>query len=103
MLLDALEPGTVFWGHHFQSYTKTECNRLKVTFSEKNNFSSSESEPSPTTSDTVGDILVGCDGIWSCVREQKLKEKESARYLGVMVVLGRGSVEHELASTDPDR
>ena len=43
-------------------------------------------------------VLVGCDGIWSHVRRQRLGAADPPpRYMGVVVVLGRAPCAHPLA------
>jgi 2-polyprenyl-6-methoxyphenol hydroxylase-like FAD-dependent oxidoreductase len=102
--MDALEPDTISWGQKFHSYEIEPSGFVKASF-----ISTRENEKDDEMhhlNSVHGDVLVGCDGIWSNVRKQKLKldnEIGNVRYLGVMVILGRGRVSHELTSTDPDK
>lgn len=85
MLMDGLQPGTVAWGHKFKCYEIIESGAVRVEF---------ESGDQPSR---VFDILVGCDGIYSGVRRQRLKEERDNQRLNplnVMVVLGITHLEH---------
>jgi 2-polyprenyl-6-methoxyphenol hydroxylase-like FAD-dependent oxidoreductase len=115
LLMDALEPGTISWGQKFYSYETEPNGFVKASFISTQDNEKDESFKKQTMkkddemhhlNSVYGDVLVGCDGIWSNVRKQKLKldnEIGNVRYLGVMVILGRGRVSHELTSTDPDK
>lgn len=118
LLLDALAPGTVVWGANFIGYEEgvVGSNRaLSVKFSipstglqttqtkPDNTFNNKDNKPTHYKIHEIGaNVLVGADGIWSAVRRCKLKIPKSlpkevnTRYLGVMVILGRASINHEL-------
>lgn len=123
MLYDALEPGTVKWGSCFRSYEATgkaaintsgpascetdmdkDQNEQNVVMADAK-CAESASAPLKVTFENVSqggkeftvdaDLVVGCDGIWSKVRQQKMGTEEP-RYLGLIVILGRAPCSHLL-------
>lgn len=85
MLMDGLLPGTVAWGHKFRSYEVVEGGCVRVDF-----------EAGEHASRTF-DVLVGCDGIYSGVRRQRLREErheQKLNPLNVMVILGICHLRH---------
>jgi salicylate hydroxylase len=108
MLLDALRPGTVRWGCHFDSYELVRPGDVVVRFSVRcaqhqlGQHAQEQGPPPPqgtqSQSSLRAGLLVGADGIWSRVRRQLLGPEDSPlRYLGLIVVLGRAPCEHPLA------
>jgi 2-polyprenyl-6-methoxyphenol hydroxylase-like FAD-dependent oxidoreductase len=104
LLLDALIPGTVVWNANFMDYAEGKGRHvLDVRFTKSNNDEVGISQY------CIGaNILVGADGIWSSVRRFKLGMLDApkdydARYLGVMVILGRATYDHELTSCSPQK
>ncbi|GBG26664.1 Zeaxanthin epoxidase, chloroplastic [Hondaea fermentalgiana] len=105
MLHDALAPGTIRWGANFNAYRPvaegggddtsmaSSGSALRVTFDDVKGTAENGNETSRFEVDA--DLVVGCDGIWSRVRRQKLGE-EAPRYLGLIVILGRAPCSHLL-------
>jgi len=98
ILLDLLRPGTVKWGYKFvrfseQSNTQTDkdSSQLNLTFQRRRSDCdvSVEEECGDELFTASATVLVGCDGIRSVVRENKLGEDVAPlRYLGCIVILG---------------
>ena len=123
LLLDALEPGTVRWGHSFLDLGPMRRERAEVgspsgsspgcvhvRFAAPKRSEAAGAPPvvvPPVVVRVTASLVVGCDGIWSAVRRQKVAT-DAPRYLGVMVVLGRASVPgtapgSELCDCSPSR
>lgn len=116
LLLDALLPGTIVWGANFLGVEKgTEKFPLSVKFASLATTTTTATEEDVSMVGNHGSscsnviqvkthVLVGADGIWSAVRRYKLSiprhlpKEFGTRYLGVMVILGRASIDHELAN-----
>lgn len=108
LILEALLPGTIVWNTEFKSYEKNDddddsMSALTINFSSSMNSNTESSINKKTIEYKVKtNILVGADGIWSSVRKCKfgivdhLSREIGTRYLGVMVILGRASIDHEL-------
>jgi len=98
ILLDLLRPGTVKWGYKFvrfseQSNTQTDkdSSQLNLTFQRRRSDCdlSVEEECGDEIFTTSATVLVGCDGIRSIVRANKVGEDVAPlRYLGCIVILG---------------
>ncbi|KAL7529932.1 hypothetical protein ACHAWF_003161 [Thalassiosira exigua] len=101
MLLDALPPGTVRWGCKFLGYERSPRGsegdgegdgsppRLRLTF-ERRRAAADEGTEEATYETFAADatVVVGCDGIRSAVRADKLGDAAPLRYLGCVVILG---------------
>eukprot|EP00501_MAST-03F_sp_TOSAG23-6_P000757 GSMAST32.ASY1.ANO1.785.1 assembled CDS len=78
LLYERLLPGTVQWGCRVVEYNDNRMNKVELSLYKK------QKHKSQTVS-----VLVGADGIFSTVRKVKLgDDKQSLRYLNVMVILG---------------
>ena len=99
-LLDRLLPGTVQWGHAFESYEEKVAGSGSPSTDVHLHFAGL---PSPV----VAKCLVGCDGIFSRVRPFKTAalhrlgvgprpEEDPLRYLGVIVILGIAAFDHPM-------
>ena len=99
LLLEMVKPNTVKWGYKFMGYS--ECSRttddsdnssnLKLTFKRRriDAQASSDRERDDDTFTTNATVLVGCDGIRSAVRANKLGDDDAPlRYLDCIVILG---------------
>ena len=82
-LLRGLAQGTVRWGHRLAAFAE-DAEGVTLRFA--------------GGGEARAAVLVGCDGIWSSVRKQRLAAAECPpRYMGVVVVLGRAPCAHPLA------
>ena len=99
ILLDLLRPGTVKWGYKFLEYSEQgntqtnidkESSQLNLTFKRRrSDCDVSFEECGGEMFTTSATVLVGCDGIRSVVRSNKLGEDVAPlRYLGCIVILG---------------
>eukprot|EP00854_Cymbomonas_tetramitiformis_P006201 gene6201-7433_t len=86
LLAGSLRQGTVRWG---KSFASAQCvaggDEVRIRFSD--------------SSSARANLVVGADGIWSKVRATTLPRDDPARYLGLMVILGRGYADHPLCDT----
>eukprot|EP00581_Thalassiosira_minuscula_P002898 CAMPEP_0183737802 /NCGR_PEP_ID=MMETSP0737-20130205/52964_1 /TAXON_ID=385413 /ORGANISM="Thalassiosira miniscula, Strain CCMP1093" /LENGTH=635 /DNA_ID=CAMNT_0025972179 /DNA_START=763 /DNA_END=2670 /DNA_ORIENTATION=- len=97
LLLESLKPGTIKWGYKFVSYSEgssesisgDENPKLKLTFQRRISECQGMGEECDEDFTTDATIIVGCDGIRSAVRAQKLGQGVAPlRYLGCIVILG---------------
>ena len=98
ILLDLLRPGTVKWGYKFLEYseqgsaqTDKDSSQLNLTFQRRRSDCDLlvDEECGDELFTTSATVLVGCDGIRSVVRANKLGEDVAPlRYLGCIVILG---------------
>jgi len=98
ILLDLLRPGTVKWGYKFVGFTEQSNAQTDNVNSQLNlKFQRRRSDCDVSVEEECRDelftasatVLVGCDGIRSVVRENKLGEDVAPlRYLGCIVILG---------------
>ena len=80
LLLGGLAEGTVQWGSRLQAYAE-DAHGVTLRFA--------------GGGEARAAVLVGCDGIWSAVRGQRLAGADDAlRYMGVVVLLGRAPCDH---------
>ncbi|KAL7531891.1 hypothetical protein ACHAXR_004292 [Thalassiosira sp. AJA248-18] len=96
LLMEMCQPGTIKWGHRFLgSYRSTESDNddndnshLNLTFRRRTECEGAEEECGEIIT-TNATIVVGCDGIRSAVRANKLGDDVAPlRYLSCIVILG---------------
>lgn len=98
LLMGMVRPGTIKWGHKFLGYTEQDIdsdhtgnnNRLlNLTFRRRRDECEGSKEECEEIVSTNATILVGCDGIRSVVRANKLgNDVAPLRYLDCIVILG---------------
>ena len=96
LLMEMLRPDTIEWGYKFAGYSladvesgedESNFNKLKLKFRRRGLNGGIDGNNQEVTTNAT--ILVGCDGIRSAVRAQKLgSDLAPLRYLDCIVILG---------------